>query len=123
MAEVVRAGVTHIIDMQIEFDDTALAELHGVQVLWNAIDDDFESKPAKCFERGVEFAIAALGISRNKSVHSLRGGRTPGTDDGAGAAVLVKLEAGRGNGVDPDAASGGGFSRCLRAQCRKIFWG
>ena len=60
MAEVFRAGVTHIIDMQIEFDDTALAEPHGVQVLWNAIDDDFEPKPPKVFERGVEFAIAAL---------------------------------------------------------------
>ena len=34
MAEVARAGVTHIIDMQIEFDDTPLAEKHGVQVLW-----------------------------------------------------------------------------------------
>ena len=26
MAEVVEAGVTHIIDMQVEFDDTKLAE-------------------------------------------------------------------------------------------------
>jgi hypothetical protein len=30
MAAVARAGVTHIIDMQIEFDDTALAEPHGI---------------------------------------------------------------------------------------------
>jgi len=60
MVEVARAGVTHIIDMQIEFDDTALAEAHGVKVLWNAIDDDFEPKAPKVFERGVEFAIAAL---------------------------------------------------------------
>jgi protein-tyrosine phosphatase len=60
MAEVARAGVTHIIDMQIEFDDTALAEPHGIDVLWNAIDDDFQPKPAKVFQRGVEFAITAL---------------------------------------------------------------
>src|SRR5712671_7779704 len=29
MAAVSRAGITHIIDMQIEFDDTALAGPHG----------------------------------------------------------------------------------------------
>jgi len=42
MAEVARAGVTHILDMQIEFDDTPLAEPHGISVLWNPIDDDFQ---------------------------------------------------------------------------------
>jgi len=30
MAELAQAGITHIIDMQIEFDDTPLAEPHGV---------------------------------------------------------------------------------------------
>jgi protein-tyrosine phosphatase len=60
MQEVVRAGVTHIIDMQIEFDDTSIAEPYGVEVLWNPTDDDFQSKPADIFRRGVEFALAAL---------------------------------------------------------------
>ena len=60
MAEVARAGVTHIIDMQIEFDDTPLADGHGVAVCWNPIDDDFEPKPADVFERGVAFALEAL---------------------------------------------------------------
>jgi protein-tyrosine phosphatase len=60
MAAVARAGVTHIIDMQIEFDDTALAEPHGIEVLWNAVDDDFQPKPPEIFRRGVEFALAAL---------------------------------------------------------------
>ena len=60
MATVARAGVTHIIDMQIEFDDTALAEPHGIEVLWNAVDDDFQPKPPEVFRRGVEFALAAL---------------------------------------------------------------
>jgi protein-tyrosine phosphatase len=60
MAAVARAGVTHIIDMQIEFDDTRLAEPYGIEVCWNPIDDDFEPKPAKVFERGLEFAQAAL---------------------------------------------------------------
>jgi len=60
MAAVARAGVTHVIDMQIEFDDTPLAEPYGIVVLWNPIDDDFQPKPPEVFQRGVEFAQAAL---------------------------------------------------------------
>ncbi len=66
MAEVFRAGVTHVIDMQIEFDDTALAAPHGISVLWNAVDDDFQPKPAQVFERGVEFALDALDQAEAK---------------------------------------------------------
>ena len=60
MAEVARAGVTHILDMQIEFDDTPLAEPHGIAVLWNPIDDDFQPKSPDVFQRGVDFALEAL---------------------------------------------------------------
>ena len=60
MIELVRQGVTHIIDMQIEFDDTKLAEPYGVKVLWNAADDDFQPKPPALFQRGVDFAMEAL---------------------------------------------------------------
>jgi protein-tyrosine phosphatase len=60
MIEVSRAGVTHIINMQIEFDDRPLAELYGIEVLWTAIDDDFLPKGPEIFERGAEFAQAAF---------------------------------------------------------------
>src|SRR5713101_7917293 len=60
MAEVARAGITHIIDMQIEFDDTPLAEDHGINVLWNPTDDDFQPKPPELFQRGVDFVEHAL---------------------------------------------------------------
>src|SRR6266850_6481182 len=60
MEKVAREGITHVIDMQIEFDDTPLAAPHGVEVLWNPIDDDFQPKPAAIFQRGVDFAIEAL---------------------------------------------------------------
>jgi protein-tyrosine phosphatase len=60
MAAVSRAGITHIIDMQIEFDDTPLAGPHGIVVCWNPVDDDFEPKPPEVFARGVNFALAAL---------------------------------------------------------------
>jgi protein-tyrosine phosphatase len=66
MASVARAGVTHIIDMQIEFDDTALAMAHGIAVCWNPVDDDFEPKPDEVFARGVEFALTALGADGTK---------------------------------------------------------
>ena len=60
MAQVAGAGITHILDMQIEFDDTPLAAPHGITVLWNSIDDDFQPKPPEVFQRGVDFALQAL---------------------------------------------------------------
>lgn len=66
MAAVAREGITHIIDMQIEFDDTPLAKQHGIEVLWNATDDDFEPKPPALFQRGVEFAERALAEEDTK---------------------------------------------------------
>lgn len=66
MAEVARAGITHIIDMQIEFDDTPLAEPHGIVVLWNPTDDDFQFKPSQIFEKGVDFALRALDQPASK---------------------------------------------------------
>jgi protein-tyrosine phosphatase len=60
MIQAARAGVTHIIDMQIEFDDTPLAVPHGIRVLWNPIDDDFQPKSTDVFQRGVDFALDAL---------------------------------------------------------------
>ena len=66
MMEVARVGITHIIDMQIEFDDTPLAEPYGIRVLWNPIDDDFQPKPPQVFRRGADFALQALDGSDSK---------------------------------------------------------
>jgi protein-tyrosine phosphatase len=66
MRDVVSQGVTHIINMQIEFDDRELARPHGVEVLWNAVEDDFQHKPAEIFQRGVEFALTALQGPENR---------------------------------------------------------
>jgi protein tyrosine phosphatase (PTP) superfamily phosphohydrolase (DUF442 family) len=61
MAEVSHRGITHIINMQIEFpDDTILAKPHGIAVCWIGVDDDFEEKSPEIFERGVDFALRAL---------------------------------------------------------------
>jgi len=69
MIEVVRAGVSHIIDMQIEFDDTPLAKPYDVEVLWNPTDDDFQHKPAEIFERGIVFALQALEADEENKVY------------------------------------------------------
>ena len=66
MADVAHAGITHIVDMQAEFDDTSLAEPLGVKVLWNPVDDDFQPKPPEIFQRGVEFVQEALDQEQSK---------------------------------------------------------
>lgn len=66
MADLKALGITHIIDMQIECDDTELGEAHGIKVLWNPTDDDFEPKPAELFRRGVDFALKAFEESDAK---------------------------------------------------------
>jgi len=66
MQVVARAGITHIVDMQIEYDDTPLAKPHGIQVLWNPIDDDFQPKPPEIFRKGVDFALDALDLDDSK---------------------------------------------------------
>ena len=74
MKKVAQAGITHIIDMQIEFDDTPLAEGHAIEVLWNPTDDDFKKKPTELFARGVEFALAALeGAETKVFIHCAAG--------------------------------------------------
>jgi protein tyrosine phosphatase (PTP) superfamily phosphohydrolase (DUF442 family) len=60
MAALVKRGVTHIINMQIEFDDRPLAQGYPVQVLHNPTDDDFLPKPPQLFQNGVQFALEAL---------------------------------------------------------------
>ena len=60
MGEVAQTGVTHIIDMQIEFDDTSLAIPFGIQVFWNPTDDDFRPKGPELFHDAVGFALSAL---------------------------------------------------------------
>jgi protein-tyrosine phosphatase len=66
MSQVASAGVTHILDMQIEFDDTPLAAPHGITVFWNPIDDDFRPKSADILQRGVDFALQALDEEGSK---------------------------------------------------------
>ncbi|MBI2816552.1 MAG: dual specificity protein phosphatase family protein [Acidobacteria bacterium] len=60
MRRVAEAGITHVIDMQLEFDDRSIADGTGVQVLWMECPDDFLPKPNEMFWEGALFAMAAL---------------------------------------------------------------
>ena len=66
MMEIVRAGVTHIVNMQIEFDDRPLAEPYGVKVLWNPMEDDFQPKSPEALKRGVDFVRQAVQHPGNR---------------------------------------------------------
>ena len=60
MAELAQCGVTHVVNMQLEFDDRPLAAPFGVSVLWNPTDDDFLPKPPELLKRGGDFALEAM---------------------------------------------------------------
>lgn len=68
MAQLVDAGVTHVINLQTEFDDRPLAEPYGVEVLWNATDDDFQPKSPQFLKRGVDFALQAMQEEEDNKV-------------------------------------------------------
>lgn len=65
---VARAGVTHILNTQLEFPDRSLlvADDHDPVVLDLGTDDDLQPKPADYFRAAIRFALAALAQPRNK---------------------------------------------------------
>lgn len=89
MATLARMGFTHIINLQIEFDERALARTAGLKHLWNPTDDDFAFKPPEFFERSAQFALTALENEQAKVyVHCAAGiRRAPLTT----AAILCAL--------------------------------
>ncbi|MBI1956092.1 MAG: dual specificity protein phosphatase family protein [Acidobacteria bacterium] len=66
MREIARAGITHVVNLQMEFDDNSINDGTGICVLWNGCDDDFLPKPPEFFWKGVQFALEALANQRAK---------------------------------------------------------
>ena len=58
--EIARAGITHVVNMQIEFDNRSLSDGTGVRILWNGCDDDYLPKSPELFWAGVLFTLEAL---------------------------------------------------------------
>lgn len=65
---VARAGVTHIINTQVEFDDRTLLwpDENHLTILHLPMDDDFQYKSSELLARGVEFAHRALNQPRTR---------------------------------------------------------
>lgn len=59
---VCRAGITHIINTQLDFDDGTLRRSADSEpdILWLPADDDLLPKPAELFFTGVRYALEAL---------------------------------------------------------------
>jgi protein-tyrosine phosphatase len=67
LEEVLRAGVTHIINTQVEFDDRALVrEGDRVEILQLAMDDDFQPKSSELLARAGGFGRRALAQPQAK---------------------------------------------------------
>jgi protein-tyrosine phosphatase len=64
MAALAGLGFTHIVNLQAEFDDSALAAVAGLAALWIPTEDDLQPKPAEFFERAARFALQALKDQR-----------------------------------------------------------
>jgi protein-tyrosine phosphatase len=73
MADVAAEGITHIVSLS-EFDESPLAAEHGVAVLHDYVEDDFEPKDAAWFGRCVKFAKAALAQKGAKLLVHCAGG-------------------------------------------------
>jgi hypothetical protein len=63
----IKAGITHIIDVRIEFDDSSLLTPYPqIKYLFNGIADDGQPKPVSWFQKSIEFALDALSHPVNK---------------------------------------------------------
>jgi len=122
MATVARAGVSHILDMQIEFDDTALAAPHNIIVQWTPTDDDFQPKPPEIFQRGVNFARQALDEEGTKLLVHCAAGVHRATHDDTGDTLFSELEHEGCNEVDWRQASCSGLWRTCTCAAWRSSW-
>lgn len=61
LAELVMAGLTHVVDCRLELDDAELwGQFSGIDYFWHPVDDAGQVIPAEWFDLGVEHILAAL---------------------------------------------------------------
>jgi protein-tyrosine phosphatase len=62
LLELYDAGVTHIVDVRLEWSDQdwAVELLPGLQYLHHGVDDAGQAVPAEWFRTGVDYAVAAI---------------------------------------------------------------
>jgi protein tyrosine phosphatase (PTP) superfamily phosphohydrolase (DUF442 family) len=66
MQELATDGFTHVINMMHEFDDHAINDGTGIEILQNGTTDDFLPKPSTLFWKGVDFALQAFNNPQAK---------------------------------------------------------
>ena len=67
VAELVAAGITHIVDCRDDFDDSSLLTSDPqISYLWNGTADDGQHKPPEWFYKSVDFALGGLVHSKSK---------------------------------------------------------
>lgn len=96
MAELARAGFTHVLNLQAEFDETALAREAGLEPFWLPVEDDLLDKPPELLEQMAEFGRRALRDPRAQLYVHCAAGIHRGPL--AAAAILCAL------GWEPEAA-------------------
>lgn len=66
MEDIAARGITHIIDTQLEFDDSPLAELYNIKVCWCGVKDDYSAPDPKEFDKAIDFFESCWGNKENK---------------------------------------------------------
>ena len=92
MAAVAQAGISHVIDMQIEFDDTPLGHPFGVEVRGIRLTMIFYPSLPRCFSGAWSLRLKHW-ISRGRSCISIARRSAPGAHDDAGFVVRTGVEA------------------------------
>jgi protein-tyrosine phosphatase len=64
--ELSKAGITHIIDCRLEYDDAPLLTTTSISYLFNGVNDDGKPKLPDWFKKSIEFALEALSKPKNK---------------------------------------------------------
>lgn len=65
--QLIRDGVSHIIDNRLEFDDTTILASHSeIAYLYNGVADDGQPKSNEWFQKAIEFALSALSRPHTK---------------------------------------------------------
>jgi predicted protein tyrosine phosphatase len=123
MAEASRQGITHILNLS-RFDNTKLAKLHGIRILWNYVSDDLMPKSPEVFRRGVKFAKPALAKKENKLlIHCAAGWHRAPMMALAVLGSLVRWDGSRRtpNGRSRSVVRKSASPRCTSRACSAIF--
>lgn len=96
MDQLRRSGITHLLSVATEEDDTELAAEFELEFLLNGCDDDYEPKPPEFFAPAVDYVLRALKNPQAKvHIHCAAGARR---------SIMMVLAVLRAQGLSQDEA-------------------